>query len=131
EGFSLAVPGGVGGGVREEFQREDAIVLAVEPPFDRCVRSVRYSGSQHGKVLQAIRAASDRIRWMIERHTIITQVDPQAGVGDNGIPENGIASARFDGYSRPVAEGDDIAGTRIGATDGVVRRVIPNQHTQT
>src|SRR5262249_10206554 len=107
-------------GIEEELQCERAVGRTGQRPFDP--GGTWLYCAQHGEVLEMVGPSHRTV--VVGAGTVVTQVDPQAGVGENLVGKDGIALAvADDGNPIVTIRGDDVAGARGKAADLIVGTV--------
>jgi hypothetical protein len=133
EGLSLTVARNVALGVIKKFYSEHCIRCSVEAALNRCATATTRCWGKGWVILQMI-WASDIIAVMIGRDIATgiaggLQIDAEAGIREDGVPENGVVNVPGvwpDGYSgtKEIAcsavEGDDVACAGDRAANGIV-----------
>ena len=119
EGFTLAVTRRIALGVGEKLQSEFRIGRAVKRALNSGTTTC--GGRQEREVLQVI-GTGVSIARIIKRHSVGTQVDPQASVGEYGIRLDSIADANLHDHPIAAVEGNGIAYAGRCPADGVAAR---------
>ena len=125
ERFPLAMSRRVGARIAEELQYVGGEGGSGKRPSDRRNSIGSDRGGQDGEILEQVRAGM--AARIVERHTVIAEVDAELGVGEDRVLPDGVAGAlvgRACTDGNPVAgvEGDDVGIPARRAADGVIAR---------
>src|SRR5207247_229632 len=118
ECLPLPMTAWIGNRTSEELDAERVAGGAVERPQNRGVRGGSGRGGQHREILQIIGAGIGIARVIVRDAEAVLrpayQVNPERGVGENGIAENTPAGSRRYANARSAVEGDDVASAGYG-----------------
>src|SRR5262249_42097650 len=137
EGFSLAISRNMALGVIKKFCPKRRIRRTIQTPLDGRAAATTACRVQHWIVLQIIWVGvcvAIVVRLDAVGVAVILQIDPEAGVRENGVAEQSVVDAPsvippdpgkkgITHRGPPAVEGDDVTRVRVSAAYGVVMTI--------